>query len=136
MVPIVVRMVEWDTRMMQSLKAALAKILNLYERCHFDIVIESIPAIEALIDKFDDEVAVHLFGVELLDQVTGSLHGSAGSEQVVVEKHYIVLVDGVLVDFDGVDAILFGVALLYGLAGQLARLAAEYDTCVELECHC
>ena len=120
MVPTVVRMVEWGTGMTQSLKAALAKILNLYERCHFDIVVESIPAIEALIDKFDDEVAVHLFGVELLDQVTGSLHGSAGSEQVVVEQHHIVLVDGVLVDFDGVDAILLGVALLYGLAGQLA----------------
>ena len=63
--------------------------------------------------------------MEFPDEVEGGLHGAASGEQVVVEEHDVVGLDGVLMDFDGVLAILFRVGLLHGLGGELAGLPAE-----------
>ena len=53
-----------------------------------------------------------------------------------MEEDDVVLVDGIAVDLDGVLAILLGVALLNGVARQLARLAAENDAGTKLQSEC
>ena len=74
--------------------------------------------------------------MEFLYEVASSLHGASCGEQVVVEEDDVVLVDGVAVDLDGVLAILLSVALLNGVARQLARLAAENDAGTKLQGEC
>ena len=37
--------------------------------------------------------------MEFLDQIACCFHGSASSEEVVVEKYDVVLIDGIFVDF-------------------------------------
>ena len=49
-----------------------------------------------------------------------------------MDEHHVVLGDGVLMNLYRVLAILFHIALLYCLAGKLARFAAHHDTCAKL----
>ena len=45
-------------------------------------------------------------------------------EKVVVKEDYVVLVDGIFVDFDGVDTIFLSITFLYGFAWKFAWFAA------------
>ena len=66
--------------------------------------------------------------MEFLNQVAGGFHGSASCEQVIVEQNNVVFIDGVFVDFDSVDSILFSITLLYGFAGEFSGFSAKYDS--------
>ena len=46
------------------------------------------------------------------------------SKEVVVEEYDVVLIDGIFVDFDGIDAIFLSITFLYGFAWKFARFAA------------
>ena len=41
------------------------KILELKEACYFDVIVEDVASIRKLRLKFNDEVAINLFGMEL-----------------------------------------------------------------------
>lgn len=58
--------------------------------------------------------------MEFSDEVAGRFHRSSRSEKIVVEEYHVILIDGVFVNLNGVDAVFFGITLLYGLAGRLA----------------
>ena len=62
--------------------------------------------------------------MELLYEIASSLHCAASSKLVVVQQNHVVLVDGIIVDFDSVLAILLGVPFLHSIARQFAGLAA------------
>ena len=62
--------------------------------------------------------------MEFLNQVACCFHGSASSEEVIVEEYDVVLVDGIFVDFDGVDTIFLSITFLYGFAWKFAWFAA------------
>ena len=55
---------------------------------HF--VSEGFSSVESLVDEFDEEVHVDLFGIELLDQVESGLHGASRGEQVIMQEHHVV----------------------------------------------
>ena len=82
--------------------------------------------------QFNDEVTVDFLWMEFLDEVTSCMHRYAGSEEIVMEENDIIRTDGILMDFDGIHPILFGVTLLYGLARQFTGFTTEYDTSAEL----
>ena len=54
--------------------------------------------------------------MEFLYQIACSFHGSAGCKEVVVEEYDVVFIDGIFVDFDGVDTIFLSITFLYGFA--------------------
>jgi hypothetical protein len=49
--------------------------------------------------EFDGEGEAGHFAAELFDQLERGLHGAAGGEQVVYEKHALAGLDGVEMDF-------------------------------------
>jgi 2-keto-3-deoxy-L-rhamnonate aldolase RhmA len=85
--------------------------------------------VRKLLVQLYEEVAINLFGVELLDKVARRFHRATGGQKVVVEQYHVVFIDGILVDLDGIDAIFLGVALLNGFAWQFAGLATQHDAC-------
>ena len=107
--------------------------LNLNKRCYLDVFVETVATVESFVNEFDDEVGVNLLRVELLNEVACSLHGSACGEEVVVQQNNVVFTDSILVNLDGVLAILLSVAFLYCVAGQFARLAAEHNASAETQ---
>ena len=111
-------------------------ILDLNKRCYLDVFVEALASVQVLVYQFDDEIAVNLFGLKLLNQVAGRFHRATRSEEVVVQQDDVVLVDGILMNFDGVDAILFSVAFLDGFARQLAWFATEHNASAQFESQC
>lgn len=110
--------------------------LYLQEGGDFDGVAEGLASVESLVDDFDEEIHIGLFGVEFVDQVESGLHGSTCGEEIIVEEDDVILVDGVLMDFDGVDAIFLGVGFLNRFGGEFSRFAAEHDACTEFHRKC
>ena len=108
-------------------------ILDLNKRCYFDVFVEAFASVQVLVHQFDDEVAVNLFGLKLLNQVASRFHRATCCEDVVVQQDDVVLVDGILMNLDSVDAILFSVAFLDGFARQLAWLATEHNASTQFE---
>ena len=78
--------------------------------------------------QFDDKVYVDFFGVHLLHQLAGCGHGTAGSQQVVVQQDNVVFIDGVLVHLHRILTVFFLVAFFDGLGGQFAGLADGHET--------
>jgi len=109
----------------------MLSLLNTNEGGHFDAVANVLASVESFVANLDDEVHVALLWVELFHELPGSLDGSARGEEVVVDEDHVVLVDGVLVDFDGVGAILLLEVLADGLCRQLSWLAAHHESCTE-----
>ena len=81
--------------------------------------------------ELDDEVDVDLFWMHALHKFVGCSHGAAGSEEVVVNHYDVVLVDGIAVHLDGVDAILFGVGFLDCDSGEFAGLTGRHEAATE-----
>ena len=79
--------------------------------------------------QLDDEVHVDFLRMKLLNEVAGRFHRSACCEQIVVKQYDVVACYGVFMNLDGVGPILLLISLLHGVAGKLARLAAQYDAC-------
>ena len=50
-----------------------------------------------------------------------------------MQQNYVVFTDSILVNLDGVLAILLSVAFLYSVARQFARLAAEHNASTEAQ---
>ena len=50
-----------------------------------------------------------------------------------MQQNNVVFTDSILVNLDGVLAILLSVAFLYCVAGQFARLAAEHNASAETQ---
>lgn len=86
--------------------------------------------------QFHDKVAVDAFRMEFSDEVAGRFHRSSRSEKIVVEEYHVILIDGVFVNLNGVDAVFFGITLLYGLAGRLAGFSAKHDSGAQSDCGC
>ena len=96
---------------------ALDAIENGFSSVMFDG--SSLP-IEENIEKTKELVAVaHQLGLSIEAEV-----GSIGGEEVIVEEYDVVLIDGIFVDFDGVDTIFLSITFLYGFAWKFAWFAA------------
>ena len=106
----------------------VTSLLHLDEGGDFYLVAKDLAAVETFVDQLNEEVHIGLLGMELIDEVEGGLHRSSSGKEVVMEQHDVVGGDGILMDFDGVGSILFGVGLLYSLGRQLTGFAAEDDT--------
>ena len=78
--------------------------------------------------QLDDEVDVNLLRVEAFHEAVRGAHGPTRGEQVVVEEDHVVLGDGVLMDLDGVLAVLLVVVFLENLGRQFARLARHDES--------
>ena len=72
--------------------------------------------------EFDDEITIHLFRIELLNQVTCSLHRSTCCKEVIMEQNNVVLVDSILMNFYRIYAILLLVTLLIVSQGSFPGL--------------
>ena len=66
--------------------------------------------------------------MELLHEVAGRFHRAACCEQIVVEQHDIIALNGVFVNLYRVSSVLFLVGLLHGVARQLSWFAAQHDS--------
>ena len=86
------------------------------------------------INKLDDAVEIDLGDAQFADEVVGGLHRAAGGQKIVVNEDDIVGSQCILVNLDGVDAILFLIALLYGASRELAGLAYEDETGIQFLC--
>ena len=84
------------------------------------------------IDEFDDAVEIDFGDTQFADKVVGCLHRATGGQKVIVNEDNIVGRQCIFVDLDGVDAVLFLVALLNGASRKLARLAHKNETCIQL----
>lgn len=102
------------------MKSAL-QVLVFDEGSYFSVGRETVATAESR--KFNDEIDVDLFGVHAFYEVVGSAHGTAGSEDVVVEDNDIVGGNGIAVDFDSIFAILFVVGSAESVGGELTGFA-------------
>ena len=61
---------------------------------------------QTLVGDLNNEVHVYLLGVEVLHQFIGSFSSTTSSQQIVVDKYYIVFIDRIDMHLDGIDTIL------------------------------
>ena len=90
------------------------------------------PAVEILVNQFDDEIHVDVLRIELLHQVVCRTHCAASGEEVVVKQHHVVFGDSVLMYLYGVLAVFLALALLDSLGRELSRFATQHHTGVQL----
>lgn len=107
--------------------------LYLQKRCDICSFFKVSPAVEILVNQFDDEIHVYVLRVELLHQVVCRTHRAAGGEEVVVKQHHVVFGYSVLVYLYGVLAIFLAVALLDSLGRELSRFATQHHTGVQFQ---
>ena len=86
------------------------------------------------INELDDAIEIDLGDTQFADEVVGGLHRAASGQKVVVNEDNIIGSQRILVNLDGVDTILFLVALLHGASRQLAGFAHEDETGIQLLC--
>ena len=86
------------------------------------------------IDKLDDAIEIDLGDAQFADKVVGCLHRAAGGQKVIVNEDNIIGRQSILVNLDGVNAILFLIALLHSASRQLAGLAHEDETGIQFLC--
>lgn len=110
--------------------------LHLHECADVSAFFESCATVKTFVRNLDEEVYVDLLWIELLHEVVSCAHSTASSEKVVVEKDYIVLINGVAMDFDSVCAVFLCIALLNSVSRKLAWLATEDNTCAKSNGEC
>ena len=86
------------------------------------------------INELDDAIEIDLGDTQFTNEVVGSLHRAASGQKVIVDEDNIVGSQRILVNLDGVDAILFLIALLHSASRQLAGLAHEDETGIQFLC--
>ncbi len=86
------------------------------------------------IDELDDAVEIDLGDTQFANEVVGGLHRAAGGQKIIMNEDNIVGSQSILVNLDGVNAILFLVALLHGASRKLAGLAYEDETGIQFLC--
>jgi hypothetical protein len=64
--------------------------------------------------KVDDEGGGHHFAAGFADEIDGSTRGSAGGNEIIDQQDAVVLLDGVGMNLDGIDAVFEGVFLADG----------------------
>lgn len=110
--------------------------LKLQQACHLNVFVKDVTCVGELGVELHDEIAVDSLWIELSYEVAGCLHSATCCQQIVVKEHHVIGRDGVFVYFYRIDAVLFGIALLYGVAWQLAWFAAQYDAGVQPDGSC
>ena len=98
-------------------------VLYLQQGSDVRVFVEVAATVEILVNQFDDEIHVCFLRVELLYEVVCRTHRAARSQQIIVEQNHVVFRYHVLVDLDGIGAILLRVALLHRFCGQFAWFA-------------
>ena len=66
-----------------------------------------------------------------LDEFVAGIHSAAGSEEVIMEHDDIIRCDRVGVEFDHIDAILFGIRLLDCDRGEFAGFSGGHEAATE-----
>src|SRR5690606_34632798 len=85
----------------------------------------------AEVRQVDDKCGADHLAAGTADELCGRVGSTAGSDQVVDDEDALTVADGILVDFDGVDAVLERVLLPDGLPRQFTLFTNRDESAAE-----
>ena len=103
-------------------------LVNREQGGNVEILAKKLSSFETFHLEFDKEVDVRFLRSEVLDKVVRCLHRTARCEQVVVDEHNVIGVDGIGVNLDGVVTVFFEVSRFARFGRKLTGLACHDES--------